>query len=287
TRRQVHTGVVQQAASSSYWAVAHEGLIEPEVVERAFVAGLLAAVVVRGVGDQLRGAEIPLDPERGQVELVRGAPPRRIGIYEAPAAGVQIQGPVVGNVVLLLVLIVDPGGDGPLLIRDPRARQPQQPGVVVVRLLLHRLQRDRIDAIDPAAIVAVRHREARAEGALHQGPADRRPRLIARIAVLSRGKLATAVDAGFRQARLGGDVAYRAALGPGAEQRALRAAQHFHPLDVEGLGQRLVRVEGQRAHLDRRVIEIDAGGAGAAGSGDAADGDVVGAGVVEVHSGSE
>src|SRR5205823_12452159 len=122
---------------SSYWAVAHEGLIEPEVVERALVPALLAAVVVRGVGDQLRGAEIPLDPERGQVELVRGAPPRRIRIDEAAAAGVRIQGPVVGNVVLLLVLVVNTGRNGPLVIRDPRARQPQQPGVVVVRLLLH------------------------------------------------------------------------------------------------------------------------------------------------------
>src|SRR2546429_9902856 len=85
-----HAGVVQQAASSSYWAVAHEGLIEPEVVERAFVAGLLAAVVVRGVGGQLRGGGIPPDSERGQVELGRGGPPRRIGTYEAPAGGGRI-----------------------------------------------------------------------------------------------------------------------------------------------------------------------------------------------------
>src|SRR5436305_2182392 len=114
-RRQVHAGVVQQAASSSYWAVAHEGLIEPEVIQRAFVAGLLAAVVVRGVGDQLRGAELPLDPERGQVELVRRGAARRIRIDEAAVRRVRIQRPVVGNVVLLLVLIVDPGGDGPLV----------------------------------------------------------------------------------------------------------------------------------------------------------------------------
>jgi hypothetical protein len=75
----------------------------------------------------------------------------------------------------------------------------------------------------------------------------------------------------LRQARLRGDVAHRAALGTGAEQRALRPAQHLDAVDVEGLRQRVVGIEGQRAHLDRRVVEIDAGGAGAAGRGDAAD----------------
>jgi hypothetical protein len=57
----------------------------------------------------------------------------------------------------------------------------------------------------------------------------------------------------------------------------LRAAQHLDPIQIEGLRQGLVGIEGERAHLNRRVIEIDAGGAGAAGGGNAADGDVVGA----------
>ena len=46
-------------------------------------------------------------------------------------------------------------------------------------------------------------------------------------------------------------------------------------------------LNAERANLDRRVVDIDAGGAGAAARGDAADGDVVGARVVDIHAGRE
>src|SRR5208337_4419653 len=61
-------------------------------------------------------------------------------------------------------------------------------------------------------------------------------------------------------------------------------AQDLDPVQVEGLRQRLVGIEGEGAHLDRRVVEVDAGGAGAAGRGDGAYGDVVGARVVDVDA---
>ncbi len=154
----------------------------------------------------------------------------------------------------------------------------------MVGVLVDGRERHGVDAVDPAAVLAVPDGESRAELVLDKRAAHSNARFVTRIPALGGGELGAAVNAGLGEAGLRRDVTHRAALGAGAEQRALRSAQHFHPLDVEGLGQRLVGVERERAHLDRRVVEIDAGRAGAAGPGDTTDGDVVGAGVVEVHS---
>ena len=53
--------------------------------------------------------------------------------------------------------------------------------------------------------------------------------------------------------RLVGDVAHGAADGAGAEQRALRAAQGFHALDVIE-----VQVRGEERDRNRRVVQVDA-----------------------------
>ena len=78
------------------------------------------------------------------------------------------------------------------------------------------------------------------------------------------------------EARLRGDVAHRAALRAGAEQGSLRTAQHFDAIEVEELDQRIVGIESERAHLDRRIVDVDSGGARAAARGDAANRDLVG-----------
>jgi hypothetical protein len=127
----------------------------------------------------------------------------------------------------------------------------------------------------------------RADAPFDERAAGRDPRLVALSAARGGGDLRAAVDAGPRERGLRRDVTHRAALGAGAEQRTLRSAQHFHAIDVEGFRQRFVGIEGERAHLDRRVVEVDTGGAGAARAGNATDRDVVGAGGIEIHSRSE
>ena len=63
------------------------------------------------------------------------------------------------------------------------------------------------------------------------------------------------------QVGLGRDEADRPALGTGSKQRALRTAQHFHPLEIEHAREsaRGDATDAERPHLDRRVIEVDAG----------------------------
>ncbi len=266
---------------------AHERLVEAEVVEGAFVTVLLLSVVVGGIGDEFRKAQVPADLQRGEVEAVRHAALRGIGVHELVVVRVGIQRPVVVDVVLVLVLVVDPRSHGPLVRDLPQRREAHEQRVAEVGVLLGLLPADRVDVVNPAAIAPVGDREARTQHPLDQRAADGRAGLVARRPALRVGDFLAAVDRAGGEARLGGDVAHRATLGAGAEQRALRAAQHLDAIDVEGLRQRLVGIEGERTHLDRRVIHVDAGGAGAAGAGYAADRDVVRAGVVEVYARGE
>ncbi len=67
------------------------------------------------------------------------------------------------------------------------------------------------------------------------------------------------------QAGLGRDVANRAAFRARAKQGALGATQHFHPIKIEHGGQGVVGVQPKGSNLDGRVVDIDAGGAGAGG----------------------
>jgi hypothetical protein len=78
-------------------------------------------------------------------------------------------------------------------------------------------------------------------------------------------------------------ISYRACLAPRAQQLVLLAAQHLDALQVEGLRQRVIRVEADGAHLDRRVVDVDARGARAARGGDTTDRDRVGSRVIDGH----
>ena len=73
--------------------------------------------------------------------------------------------------------------------------------------------------------------------------------------------------------RRGRDEAYRAALGGGAIQRALRTAQYFHPVDIHQprLRNTFVARDGDEGHF----IDVDAHGRIAHRGTDAANGDVV------------
>src|SRR3546814_13197847 len=90
-------------------------------------------------------------------------------------------------------------------------------------------------------------------------------------------------DLEIGEVRLRGDVADGAAFRSGAEQRALRTAQHLDALEVEDRGQRIVGTEAERAHLDRRVVDIDPGRPCARARRNAADADLVLTGI-ELHA---
>src|SRR5206468_2427737 len=96
-------------------------------------------------------------------------------------------------------------------------------------------------------------------------------------ATLGLGGLDLGVYLLLGEARRRRDEAHRASLGGGAVQRPLRPAQDLHPLQVEQLRERSP-VPGGRAGivalLQRRVVEVDAGGRRAELRSDAADGDV-------------
>ena len=277
--RQVETAAVQQRLRA-----AEEGLVEAEVVQRAVVPGRVVAVVVRGVRNELYGAQITLDLQCRQVELVRCVALGRVGVDVPVVAGIRVDRPVVFDVVPVAVLVVDARRDSPVLRWRPDGSQADELRRVVVAVLFEQRLVYRVDAVDPAAVTAVPDAGAHAELAVDDRCAASDTGLIARRATLGVRDLGTRIAARLGQAWLVGDEPDGATLGAGAEQRALRTTQDLDTIDVEGLGQCLVRVKGQRAHLDGRVVDVDTGRTCATGGGYAADRDVVGAGVVDVDT---
>ena len=76
----------------------HPGLIEPEVVQRAFVTGLFLAMVVRGIRDELGEAQIAFDLDGGQIEPIRIGALIRVRVDELVVAGIRVQRPVVFDI---------------------------------------------------------------------------------------------------------------------------------------------------------------------------------------------
>ena len=242
-------------------------------------------MIIGGVGNQASGAQITFDLEGGQYEVVRCGTLRGVGAHISVAAGIGVQRPVTLDVVAVPILVIDARGDLDLIGDGPHGSQAEQHGLIVVGVLLVGFKRGfRIDSIDVTAVAPVPDRDARAQGAVHQRAARGDARFVAGCSTFGVGNLIAAVEAGLGQARLGGDVADRAAFGARAEQGALRSAQNLDPVDVEGLRQCLVGIEGERSHLNRRVIQVDAGGAGASGGRDTANRYVVRSGVVDVDA---
>ena len=126
-------------------------------------------------------------------------------------------------------------------------------------------RRRSLAAVDVFALAAARiHRvdEARqfvvvADDAQRRGVADRHVDmpLQSRRRIRRPSASTRELDGAAELADLGlrGDVAQRARDRAGAEQRALRAAQHFEALEVEQ-----IEVGREQRDGDRRLVEIDA-----------------------------
>ena len=90
------------------------------------------------------------------------------------------------------------------------------------------------------------------------------------------GRRIAGIDVAFGdvELRLVGDIANDARFRAGAEQRPLRAAQYFDAVEIEDCWEGVDGTEADVARLDRRVVDVDAGGRGAGRRIDAADVDV-------------
>ena len=141
-----------------------------------------------------------------------------------------------------------PGFQRPAVWQFGQAGQPAAPPAAVVHVAQaqHRI----VDVA--AALVAVGHPAHRCAAAGQRGVEHAVERL---------GRLAVLGDHGFRRhlaggplrIRLGGDDPHDTADGAGAVERALRAAQHLHAIDVH---QPQVRIGGVVG--DRDVVEVEA-----------------------------
>ena len=290
SRREVHTRSVEQGEGRHACGIAIRrklALIITEVVQRAVIAADLVAVKVRGRRNQPRWAQVRLDVECGEVEHVRLRASRGIRADVAVGARVRIFRPIDRHVVTLAVLIQNAGCHADCIVGLPKPGEPQRRRTVAVRVRVHELERGRIDAVYPTAIAPIPGAEAYAEYAVDDRGTDRQAGFIAGRTALRVGRLALGVDARFGEAGLHRDVAHRAALRPGAEQRSLRTAQHFDAVEVEELDQRIVGIEAQIAHLNRGIVDVDSGGSRSTTRGDAANRDLVRLAGVEGHSGRE
>src|SRR5690349_23121310 len=82
-------------------------------------------------------------------------------------------------------------------------------------------------------------------------------------------------DAVFGEAGFGRNETNRTAFGTGAEQRALRATQDFHTLQIEQLWIGIRGTETVWTDLHRRVVDINTNRRGACAGGNAANRDGV------------
>ena len=178
-------------------------------------------------------------------------------------------------VVLAAVFEIDRRGDRPVAAGRISQRPAQDISPRLVGVFLQGRPGQVIDLVDPAAVLPVPGADAETQLVAHDRAADGRAHFIAGGAALGGGDLGMRGAGEGGQAGLVGDIADRAALCPGAEQRTLRSAQHFDPGEVEHVGQRIGRLHIDVADLHRGVVDIDAGGARSGGGADPADRDVV------------
>ena len=211
-----------------------------------------------------------------------------LAVDELACAGGRGAFPEGANVVQTAVLVEDRRGDGQLFIRMIADSQAQDLGVREIGALVDRRGsvqgRVEVLAIDIAALMAVPGAEAKAEHVLDDRTADRQTRLIGGVAAIGPGKLRPSIGGVGLQVRLGRDEPDRAAFGTAAEQGALRSAQDLHPVKIEHQGVGVGRRITDHAGLDRRVVNIDAGGGRSDLGINAPDGDVgLGAETVRVE----
>ena len=94
--------------------------------------------------------------------------------------------------------------------------------------------------------------------------------------ILGVRHFAAPVEAALIEVGLPGDETHRTTLGAGAEQRALRSAQHLDAIQIEDHREPAVHtgIDVVGAADQRRVIEVDAGGRRTGTGLDAADLDI-------------
>src|SRR5208283_5676618 len=180
--------------------------------------------------------------------------------HEANVAGVGQNRPIRVDIIGLAILVHKARGNGYVVVHGPLGGQAQGDRVLEIGVASH----DGggivgIHAVDPAAVTPVPDTAADSQDVVDNRFAGGNAGFVARRPPFRESDLAAGVQVRFVQARLGHDVAHGTTLGAGAEQGPLRAAQDFHPIQVKGLGQRVVGVKSELARLDGRVVDIDTG----------------------------
>ena len=233
-----------------------EGLEIAQVVGRAVVPVLFTAVVVRRVGNQRSTEQIRFNLQgRHEIAIRRRA---QVGVCILVAAGTGVDRPEDGDVVRVAVLEQHAGRDGPGIIDGPFCGKTARQRVRVVRVGSNCRQRRGVDVVDPAAIVAVPEACAHAKDVVDDRRAPGNANFVVGRTVLGHRGFRLHHQAAAMHVRLRHDVPDRAAFRAGTEQRALRTAQHFDVVKIECLGKGVIRIEAQRPHLDRRVVNVDA-----------------------------
>ena len=247
-----------------------------EVVERArIILHRLVTVEIGRVGYDFDVARRPVDLQGRQGEAILVAHQFGRGGHVTSLARIGEAHPVLVVIVDVLLFVEHAGCDQQRRIDLPCQGGAGGEGSAVIAVLVDRVARQIIDAVDITAVAPVPGADAETEHVVDERSAERGAGFIGRRAVLRGRELGFCVSAVIGEARLRRDITHRAAFGARAEERALRSAQNFHALQIEHRRKRVVGAEAQRADLDRRVVDIDAGGRVAGAGIDAADGDVV------------
>src|SRR5450631_247940 len=160
--------------------------------------------------------------------------------------------------MLTLVLIHETRRDFHIVDRLVQHRQAQGDRVRPVSAFFGLLTRGRIYAVNPAAVEAVPGARPKTQYAVDEGSAMRDAGFVAWISVFGEGYLGPRIRRLLRYAGLRHDVAHGAAFRAGAEQGSLRSAQHLDAIQVKSLGQCVVGIEADGAHLNRRIVDVNA-----------------------------
>src|SRR6185437_3318256 len=232
---------------------------------------VLAAGEVRGIRGQMGPVQVPIQLQRGQIERIGARIRLPVAVAEDTGRDIRQLLPERGRVVQVQPLEVERGGDGEIVVHRPLQRQTQVGSILPVRVRLRDLPVHVVFAIHIAAVAPVVRAGSESQHAIDDRTAGGYASLIARIAVVCTGKLRTHVTAVGAQARVRCYESYGAAFGAGPEESSLRTSKHLDSLHVEKDREGSDTAEADVARLDRRVIEVHAGGGGAGTRLDTAD----------------
>ena len=231
----------------------------------------------RGGAGQIGEAQIGIHRQIVAVE---------IGVKEiGPDAAADIFAQVRIDEARILRRAVLVQGHGP--DRQAIGRLPQHDGAAAVGIQRIGVLHAGADIVDPAFFVAVEADDAQRQLAFHDRHVHHRVVTLAKGIAIRQAEIDKRFPFEIVKVGAARDDAHRPGERVGAEQRALRSAQKFHPLDVE---QCRVENGGVAVRRDRQFVDIDGDrslqvGAVSVG-GDAAGGEIVevGGGLVHHHA---